>query len=94
MNAVSCDDGLTLLIRAVGNSHVPCVKILIQNGASVNCQAADGLTGAIRCSDVGNCEVLDLLVKSGSDLNAAKIDGTTPSMHAAKMQEASHTVRS
>ena len=84
VNTVSCDDGLTPLIRAVGNSHVHCVKILLQNGACVNCQAADGLTAVIRCSDVGNYEILDLLVKSGSDLNAGKTDGTAPLLHAAK----------
>ena len=71
-------------MRAAENSHSHCVKILIQNGASVNCQAADDLTTVIKCSDVGNFEILDLLVKSGSDVNAAKIDGTTPLMHAAK----------
>ena len=84
VNTVSCGDGLTPLMCAVGNSHVHCAEILIQNGASVNCQAAEGLTAVIRCSDIGNCEILDLLIKSGSDLNTGKTDGTTPLMHAAK----------
>ena len=69
---------------AAGNSHVVCAEILIQNGTSVNCQAAEGLTTVIRCSDIGYCEILDLLIKSGSDLNTGKTDGTTPLMHAAK----------
>ena len=64
---------------AVGNNHIDCVRILLENGADPNCVGNCGNTPLHDCaSTVSSKEILKLLVRYGGKLEIQNDDGKTP----------------
>lgn len=72
VNACDRDTKSTPLYLA---NSVDGARVLIANGADVNCRNVDGLTPL---HWVANPEIAELLIKSGADINAQNSDGVTP----------------
>jgi len=68
-------------MEASRRGHTGAVKLLIDNGADVNCMNSYGEIALIEASDNGHIEVVKLLIEAGADVNA-RDHGTTALMEA------------
>lgn len=65
VNWVSRTRGTSALVAASTNGHVEIVRLLLQNGASVDLQCNDGWTPLMGASEEGHIEVAKLLLQEG-----------------------------
>ena len=82
------DDGLTPLMFAVKEDHLPCVKELIKAGADVNLLDGQGQTPLIFAANKGHVQCVKELMKAGDDVNKPNRNGGTPVLRAADIDHA------
>ena len=63
---------------AVRLNRPEMVRLLIEEGATVNARDGDDLTPLHIASWYGNLEMVKLLIESGADIRASSNDGRTP----------------
>lgn len=74
---IETDDGITPLLSTVAAGSLPCLELLIQEGAKVNI-IAGGATPLHIAADIGNTELIACLLKAGADPNITDEDGLKP----------------
>jgi len=80
------DDGMartmTPLICASGHGHVEIVKLLVENGATINFKDPSDRTALNYAVTMDHYEVVEILLKHKADANVIDKDGKTPLDHA------------
>ncbi|XP_071735465.1 uncharacterized protein [Rutidosis leptorrhynchoides] len=74
---IETDDGITPLLSTVAAGSLPCLELLIQEGAKVNI-IAGGATPLHIAADIGNTELITCLLNAGADPNMTDEDGLKP----------------
>ena len=66
----ACFDGNTALLRASREGRVDDVRILLEDGASVDTSDDDGVTPLMETVQNGNLDIVKALLDAGVDVNA------------------------
>ena len=74
--------GATALHIACRESNTEAVKILLENGASLNIADNEGWTPLMRASLVGNADIVEMLIAKNAKADAFNSIGETALMHA------------
>jgi len=74
--------GATALHIACRESNTEAVKILLENGASINIADNEGWTPLMRASLVGNADIVEMLIAKNAKADAFNSIGETALMHA------------
>ena len=75
----------TLLHAAVNGGSIQIMKLLVENGASVDIPDCCSKTPLIKALEYVHIDAVMYLLKVGADVNYQDIDGRTPLMYAAKL---------
>lgn len=73
--------GYTALMIAAQSGHLEILKILLDNGSSINNQTKFGITAVIIAAERGNKEILKYLLEKGADPIIGKRIKKTPRFH-------------
>lgn len=76
-------DYMTALMHASANGHLDIVKVLIENGATVDLATPDNkFTALMLASFMGHLDVVRRLLTAGAKVNAVATEGMTALMYA------------
>ena len=76
--------GCTPLICAAEQGHLAAVKLLLEQGASVNVIRLDGKTALSCAVESGNIEIVQLLLNHGVEVEPRNLAGLTPLAQASR----------
>lgn len=75
--------GRTALMTAASEGNIAAMKILLENGASVNAIGGYGMSALHEAASNGELRAVDYLVDQGAEIDAVNAQGVTPLMCAA-----------
>jgi ankyrin repeat protein len=85
LNAKDPEQKRTALYFAISNEHKEVIKLLIENGASLENLSEDQETALFMATTTNNYELMKLVIKKNKKLvNTPDNEGTTPLMEAGK----------